>query len=308
MKTILFLNHRAKACGVYQYGLNIGRALEKSTRYKFVYLECSSESEFYQLVATHDPAGIIYNFYPNNIPWCHPASTVTRYLHIKHFAIWQEPHLPPFPGLYKIHHDPTMLEAEDTFNTPRLLLPYENNHPLPEITTIGSFGFAFGGKGFDRLMDKIQEAFDEAIVRVHMTFAQFGDSAGDHARATAQMMQQKLYKPGIRLEISHEWKSTSELLDWLGQHSLNAFMYDEFPGRGISSPPDFALASKRPLAITKSYMFKHLRDIQPSICVEDRSLKEIMESGTAPIEHLWEAWSETKLIEKYERIMDIVIT
>ena len=66
---ILFVSHREKQCGIYQYGINIINTLKKSQRYSFVYVECSSRDELFNAVAIFDPRAIIYNYNPTTMPW-----------------------------------------------------------------------------------------------------------------------------------------------------------------------------------------------------------------------------------------------
>jgi hypothetical protein len=72
---------------------------------------------------------------------------------------------------------------------------------------------------------------------------------------------------------------------------------------GISSVIDAALAVRRPIAITKSGMFRHIFDIVPNICIEYSSFKNIIEQGVSHLEELCEKWSEEKFIENYENIL-----
>ena len=89
--------------------------------------------------------------------------------------------------------------------------------------------------------------------------------------------------------------------------SLNVFLYSERKGRGCASTLDFALSVKRPIAITKSNAMAHIYNATPSICIEDRNLKEIMASGFIPLEPYYEKWKPEKFIEAYEKIVEAII-
>ena len=51
------------------------------------------------------------------------------------------------------------------------------------------------------------------------------------------------------------------------------FMYDRMQGRGISSALDHALSVNVPIAISNSYMFRHIYN--DSICADINSLEQI---------------------------------
>jgi hypothetical protein len=52
-------------------------------------------------------------------------------------------------------------------------------------------------------------------------------------------------------------------------------------------------------------MFPHLHNINPSICIEDLGLKEIIKNGVQPIEHLYLLWGHEKFTESIEKIIKI---
>ena len=72
------------------------------------------------------------------------------------------------------------------FKTGRLIPEYHNTFRLPQITTIGSFGFGTPNKGFEKLVSKVLGEFDEAVIRLNIPYADFGDSEGLNARRIAE--------------------------------------------------------------------------------------------------------------------------
>ena len=131
-------------------------------------------------------------------------------------------------------------------------------------------GFATHGKGFERLIIAVQEEFDEAIIRLHIPAGDFADtSVADLVARCRELIR----KDGIKLVTSHEFLHKTELLDFLAQNTLNCFFYDKCEGRGISSAIENALAVRKPLAITRSNMFRHVLSgnssvAEPPICIE----------------------------------------
>jgi hypothetical protein len=312
-KNILIISHKEQQCGVYQFGRNISNALLKSEKYNFIYAECSSADEYFSALSKFTPSAIIYNYYPSTLPWL--KKKITRKIDIPHIDIIHEVTQEVADSVadsffdFHIAADPTLLLKNPiVYKTGRLIQSYENGYPLPEIPTIGSFGFGTAGKGFERLVSTVQNEFDEAIIRLNIPFAAFADSDGTGARAIAEQCDKIVVKPGIQLVLSHQFLTQEQVLQFLALNTLNAFFYEENKGRGISSVIDYALAVQRPIAISKSTMFRHMHSACPSICIEDSSLKQIIQNGTAPLARYSKDWSEANLIWDYERIIESVLS
>jgi hypothetical protein len=306
--TILYINHKEKIrCGVYQFGYHIGQVLQKSEKYNFLYVECNTEAEFQQILRKENPAMIIYNYHDQTLPWV--THKLTERIKVPQIGtiheITQEKADIVDVDLFDayIAPDPTLVLTNPlVFKTGRLVLPYKNTFSIDKNkTVIGSFGFGLEGKGFDKLILKVQEEFDEAIIRLHIPFSDFADANGDKAKQTAIYCQNLLTKKGISLEISHDFLTTTALQEFLAKNTLNAFFYEEYKDRGLSSVVDFALAVGRPIALSKSLMFRHLGECD--IFVEDKTLKEIIQQGTKPIERYTKIWCQENLLWDYEEIV-----
>jgi len=315
-QNILIVSHKERRCGVYQYGRNVADALRKSKKYSFIYAECSGVKEFLSIVDSAMPAAIIYNYHPyppSTLPWL--KKRIIRKIKVPHIDIMHEATQQVTDSAggsffqYHIAPDPTLLLKNPiVYKTGRLIPKYLNINDLPEIPTIGSFGFGTAGKGFETLISTVQKEFDEAIIRLHIPFAAFGDSDGSEARTIAKRCKELIVKPGIELMLSHDFLGQEQLLDFLAKNSINAFFYEKNKGRGISSVIDYALAVQRPIAITKSNMFRHIYSTCPSICIEDANLKEIMNNGFEPLLQYCREWNEENLIWDYERIVGKVLS
>ena len=312
-RKVLVVSHKEKQCGIYQYGVNITAALQKSSHYSFRYVECSNSKELAKAIAQHNPEAIIYNYYPATMPWLNP--TITRQYTLPQLGIMhevtQEEADQADQELFDYHlcPDPTLQENTPyIFKTHRLIIPYINAFPIPNTLTIGSFGFGFSDKGFERLIETVQNEFDEAKIIINMPFNSIVDKGGKtHAIATAKRCQAIIKKPGIKLTIKHDFLTRKQMLDFLAKNTLNAFFYDSHKTRGISSCIEHALAVQRPIAITKCGMFRHVYSATPSICIEDTSLKQIIHNGIAPLVPFYNEWSEPSFILRYENILDKVL-
>lgn len=333
MKTVLFVTHRKKQCGVYEFGKQVFEAVSGSAKYRFVKAECDSLDELLQAVEENRPEAIIYNYHPAVMPWLctrsakgiyrnnianvkalqigvihevtqDVADTATAYRNTFIFGHLHKKLNSLFD--FYIAADPTLLLANPlVFKTGRLVPEYAPPEP-PRVFTVGSFGFATPKKGFERIVQKVQEEFDEAVIRLNMPSADFGDKEGVRARAIAQKCQDAIYKKGIRLRITHEFFNEKQLLDFLAGNSMNVFMYEDTGGRGLSSAVDNALAAHRPVAVTRCPMFRHILSARPTVCVDESSLKAIYNNGFAPLKKLAENWDAAHLLWDYERILDSV--
>ncbi|MCK5610525.1 class I SAM-dependent methyltransferase, partial [Candidatus Pacearchaeota archaeon] len=286
---ILLVSHKEKQCGIHQYAVNLAEALIKSTIYSFDYIECSNQEELHQEIINTRPLAIIYNYYPLTMPWL--TSSITHRYNIPQLGIMhevtQEEADKATQEMFNYHlcPDPTLIENNPiVFKTKRLIPPYINTQNIPDIVTIGSFGFGFYDKGFERIVEFVQQEFDRAKILFYIPFNEIADKEGHlHALATAERCTHLVTKPGIELIINHRFTDKQQLLDFLAGNTLNAFFYDTEKHRGVSSTIEHALAVQRPMAITKCGMFRHVHSATPSICIEDSSLKQIIDNGIVPL-------------------------
>ena len=333
-RKILFVSHPRARCGVYEFGQKITDVLQHSQRYEFVRVECSSLAELENFVSETSPDAIIYNFMPAVFPWIaeiiapkvyrnNIAQIPVTQIGIIHDVTQQVSDTATadrnrylLGGArvinslfdYYIAPDPTLLLLNPrVYKTGRLIAPYENRFPLPSVPVIGSFGFGTPGKGFDNIVRLVQEQFDEAVVRLNIPSADFGDREGVHARMIAENCRALLTKPGIRLIVTHDYMDDTRLLDYLAQNTINVFLYEETNKRGLSSALDNALAVRRPIAVSDASMFRHVFDVEPSVRVSKNDLKSIIHNGFAPLQSHYDDWNAENLLWEYERILNSIL-
>src|SRR6266446_8199877 len=310
-KEVLFVSHKKAQCGVYEFGINITNILRHSKHYRFIPVECSSLGELNAAIAEHAPAAIIYNYHQAVMPWV--ATRIGRGLyrnniasiHIPQIGIIHEitQHVADTATNYKnkilfgvssianvlfdfyIAPDPTLLLLNPlVYKTGRLIPSYQNNFPLPSKPVIGSFGFGTPKKGFEKIVQLVQQEFDQATIRLNIPSADFGDKSGDSARTIAARCKALVTKPGIDLNVTHDFFDGESTLDFLARNTINIFLYEDESGRGVSSTLDMAMAVQRPIAVSDSMMFRHVLDVAPSISVTKSNLKTIIHNGFAPLQ------------------------
>jgi hypothetical protein len=259
---ILFLNHKIKNCGVYQYGLRLYEILQDE---KYIYSEIDSYEEYKNIITrssliTH----IIYNYHQSTMPWLNNYTIQKR---VKNIGI---PHESPH-NLFDIicNIDPNAPESIHTqikrYSLPRPIYEsfetktnaFIDMHKDSGLPIFGSFGFGFQNKGFHKMVEMINQQYDNAIIKLVIPIAHF-DPDPFTVERMKHMCFQKNIKPGIILLITHDFFSTNEILTFLQSNTMNIFLYDQMYGRGISSAIDYAISAKKPIGISNSHMFRNV--------------------------------------------------
>lgn len=305
MSIALFVNHREKSCGVQQFGSRLFAPALKSQKHNCFYIDIEHEHEFHHWCAQLQPNIVVYNYYNNStMPWLTANKIAGQRGQFKQLSVFHEVDIwnMGFDGL--IHQDPT---NEDTryINISRPIPDYTPIKWECEIPVISSFGFGLGGKGFTRIIDWVKRDFNKAFIRLNIPFAAFGDAQGIGAGNWARSCQEHLTdSPGIKLKVTHTMMDENDLLDWLAMSTLNCFLYDENYGRGISGTLDYALAAGKPIAITKSWQFKHWWLLDESCLVDNRSLCDIITQGTQNLEFFKQKWGSKAVLADWDAILD----
>lgn len=313
---VLFLNHKTVNCGVYQYGKRVFEILQKDDDIRYIYKEIDSVHEYHAALSEHpDLAAIIYNYHEATMRWLH-SSTIQRT--VKNIGI---PHESP-ENLFDVvcNIDPDVPESENRFSLPRpiyeniediLSVPCENesvHHFIHEYTNtnvpiFGSFGFGFHFKGFDKIVEFVNAQYDNAVIKLVIPISFYDPNPNTNSNMR-ELCIQKNKKPGIKLMITHDFFSTSDILKFLNSNTMNIFMYDKLNGRGISSTIDYALSSKKPLAISDSCMFRNV--YSDDICLYKRSIEQCLQASSDHCAVYVQKYSNALFIEKFKRIIDSV--
>lgn len=304
---VLFVNSKALECGVKQFGLNLWRILQGAKEIEFAYCEPGSDAELMNVAREFQPEIVWMNFYPCTMPWVsiHTLKAI-RDSGAKVASIYHEVRITGFDAL--IYPDPTFAG-----NYKNLTQWFPMSRPIPkareessvhrEIPLISTSGFGFSWKGHERLTRMVVEQFARAALRLHLPYAAFGDADGTQARATAERCRKIVSGSQIELQIDHSFMEPDQFVDWLAESDLNAYLYDEADtSRGIASTTDHALAARKPIAITRTRMFRHLHSCS-GIFVEDSTLPSIMDRGIEPLREVYRQFSEPEVLKGVEDVM-----
>jgi hypothetical protein len=295
----ILINWRNHNCGVHQYGLQVASGINA------VHCPVSSLGDVDAAISYHNPQHVIWNWHAATLGQIVNPFSQRHHFRQKHICLLHEFDQRLFAGNFfdaYVMPDPTNTYRADRFHTCERLLPeYANPHPEPDVATVGSFGFAASDiKGYETILDTVRSAYPFAIVRLHIPSNWFGDPSGARARSIVAHLQESAGRNYI-IQGHHDWLDEHDLLNWLGSNTINIFPYAPVPHPGISSSTDWAIASKRPVAVSRCGLFKHLHHLP--ICLEDYSVREIADRGVSPIKHLWEKWSKAVFSQRWDEIL-----
>lgn len=303
---ILFCNSKEPVCGVYQYGVNLFSSLAVSTRNKYIYAEPDSAEETLRLMDRNLADVLIVNWHPDMGGWQVELPFKPEVAAAKQILIYHDWNVKGAEFDAVLFSDPTIGDYDNWKIIPR---PLPRWNPISKVIDmenpkIGVHGFY--GASAHMLTEQVVKEFDTATVRLHLPYAHFGDPSGEKARDILARCHETIKsKPGITIEANHEFLTTTKLLEWLSENDINCYFRDtEAEWKGVSSALDSAMAVQRPLAVNKCKGFRHVHNLEPSICIEDRSIREIIASGISPLLPLYQANSVSAICNRVDDIVE----
>ncbi len=308
MNTVLFVNHVFKKCGAFQIGKNHSDIIKQSNKYNFIYDEFDDEKKFYSILNSINPQITIFNYNPSSLKFVNREILDNIRNKTKVTCLYHEWRWDGFD--YFIHLDPTINEIAVDFKVGRLLLKYDGEYPNNKVPVIGSFGFPVHIKNFDEIVVRVNNEFNEAIIRIHLSDSDFSDLDKSTSNEFRKLFQQYNRKDNIKLEISSGFLTHEELLKFLASNDINVFLYRQRESTvGVSSALDQAMSVRRPIAVSNSTMFRHVFGLNPSVVVQDyhNALSQILKNGLEPLEPLYLKWNKENLIQDYERAFDKIL-
>lgn len=277
---VLFVSQKGYQCGVGDYGDRVFEILKMSKNINFT----QSDSMDLDNIDV-----VLYNYHVSTLPHITDAFLQDK-RHVKHVVLYHESGISFTPD-----------KVIDIPNLPRPII-YNSNFEQPnnEIVTIGSFGFGFPNKNFPRIAQLVRGQFNVAKIRLNIPFATYGDSSGHSAMNEANKVRSELVGSNIELEINHDYLDKSDVVEFLSKNDINLFLFDYMYGRGLSSSIDYALQCNRPIGISDSFMFKHLKNVSSSILVDEVGIKEIINKGIEPLMPIREYHNSDNLLRVIE--------
>lgn len=211
------------------------------------------------------------------------------------------------PGIFDAHIalDPGASRTGTIYPFPRPLdgEPRQQSRPQREIPVVGSFGFATPGKGFENLVQAVNEEFDRAIVRINIPSGDFIGSDVIHRTSYARHIENLckfIAKPGIEVRFTYNFMHSDELIDWCSQNDINCFMYTRCQP-GLSATTDQAIISGQPLVTSSNDTFRHIHQYIPPYPLT--SLREAMASTRPQVEAMQRDWSKAAFNQRFGEML-----
>ena len=314
--SVLLVNHKVVNCGVYQFGIRFKNILTKCKDINYIYIEVENIAEFYDNVTkTTNLKAIIYNYCTLTLPWLNPKVLIPN---VKNIGLLH----PGSPNFFNIgcNIDPNEKEAPPrVYSVPRPI--YENVDELTQncqpknpaidlfineftdsnLPIFGSFGLAASYKGFSRLIELVNQQYDNAVIKLHITRAFYYHESSVQEEVNRCLSIPR--KAGIILRINIHFMTNEELLCFLNKNTMNIFLYSQMGGsiNCISSVIDIALGVKKPIGISDSDMFRNIYN--DSICVYKRPIKDILNNSVEYCDFYREKYSHENVISKFKSII-----
>lgn len=304
--TGLFINCVEAQDSIHESGKMAYQCLLNSEKYSLDYTEITEDN----LTLSTDYDFYFFNYHVKTMSWLDTKSIKTLLPGVKMTIVLEVSPNDPFvfcsPDDFDIYCvlDPTLnINMKNVFPFPRPLEIFSGNdvpYEPKEIPLIGSFGLGTHGKGFEHLLDAVNREFERANVRINIPYATYWDEGEAYAKYLAQMCKDRA-KEGIEVTVTHDYMTKPELINWCGQNTINCFFYDRnLPG--LAATTDQAIASGRPLLISKNNTFRHIQKyIKP---FPYQTLKEAIENTQKNVEEIQREWSPAKFRERFEEIVE----
>jgi hypothetical protein len=305
MRKIAIVMNNETNCGIHTYGLFSYNILKQSQKYKFMLLEVDGPQQFYDFYNEYIIDGIIWNHHPSTMPWL--SEQVLASTGIPQYVITGHDNYNIFP--YVDHHfvcDPTFQATETHSPIGRPLIFYDDivYSPPGEVLKIGSFGFGQHTKNFPRIIELVNEQFDEPVeVNINISYGAYVDMTGGLAHRIADHCR-SIAKPNVKVNITHDFiPDRHSLAKFLNNNDLNMFLYATQPGRGISSCVDSGLTAMKPMLLSDSNMYRTM-NWKSELLAEKNTIKDTIARGLEPTKEFRELWSNENYIKDFEKVLD----
>ncbi len=321
----IFINTASASCSIFESGRMVYNSIKESDSYTLDYFSLdmldvpalAGEGRIVPLDSSRGVAAGDYDFWVFNWHFItmapHLDNDSIRRLPGRKFTVVLE--LEPgdplklvprdvFDGFIAL--DPAAPEIDNIFPFPRPLEgePRRASSASRDIPVIGSFGFGTPGKGFELLVEAVNQAFEKAVVRINVPSGTYTGSTDvihwqEYPKYLAALCK-RIAKPGIEIRFTHDYMTPEELLDWCADNDLNCFMYTRRQS-GLSATTDQAIMSGRPLLTLSNDTFRHIhRYISPYPMI---GLREAIETTVPSVRRIQRDWSRASFGATFERML-----
>lgn len=288
---VLFVNHKEKSCGVYQYGERLASILSREQRYDVDYIQIDNQYVIFNYLARNNYKHIIVNWHEGTM---YAASFFSKMISAPQSYIYHDSGTPD-------HLNPHSIFMSDMTSDPKtkryalsrpIAQQYTKNIINKKEINIGSFGFGLPRKRFDLVCEKVKSEFENANINFHITTAKIADVYGHYSSAVIESCVKAIEGTNIKLNITTDMMSDEELAKFLQSNDINIFMYDNGDSNGLSSVIDHVVGAGAVFAVNSANMFSHVTNKFPELNIDNHLIKDIISLGNSPAEKLQQLWSE----------------
>ena len=300
----LFINNKKAQDSIYESGLMVYNALKLSSNYKLDYIEINADKN--KLSIDYD--FYFFNYHPSTMQWLDtgcikklPGLKVTMVLEVlpdDPFVLCPDNHFDAYVVL-----DPTIKHKNSnvfSFSRPLEKIDFVPEYKPNEVPVIGTFGFATKGKGFQHVVEAVNNEFDKAIIKINIPFGSYVPDSENYAKFLAQRCVETA-KPGIEVLVTHDYMNKDELIKWCAANTLNCFLYDRnIPG--LAATTDQAIIANRPLSISDNDTFRHVIKYlkpYPILC-----LRQSIEQSIDGVQQMAKDWTPEQFALQFDKVLD----
>ena len=299
----LFVNTKKAKCSIHESGDMSYQCLKNSAMFDLSYVEVDSENN----VIPNGYDFYVFNYHPIPMGWL-DTKCVKGLSGIKMCIVLEvlpnDPYVMTPRGDFDCYLvlDPTMNGIEkNVYPFPRPLEVQSGalKYSATSVPTIGSFGFATRGKGFELLVEAVSKEFKKALIRINIPF---GDYVSQNEEMFEKIKRECLSKckKGITIEFSNNFYEKKELIRWCSQNTINCFFYYRSMS-GLSAVTDQAVSSGRPMLTGSSVTFRHIHAyIKPYPFQSIKSAIANSQKGVAKMQH---DWHPSKFRKTFEQVL-----
>lgn len=319
MKNILFINTRKAQCSIYEAGKMFFDSIS-SNEFNFTYIEIDKldRDKLHQGI-TQSGNDIrkfdvyIFNYHPGTMKGIEGIdSSKLKYLKGKTISLILEMNKnDPFPKDYMLSEtdfdeyivlDPTLETTKKNIHafprpiiSPRDIIEHKE---IPAIPIIGSFGLPGEDKNFTKILEQASKEFDKCIVRINIPQATFIEDV--YRKYLINELLNTFY-PNVNLQITSEYMSDEELINWCRGNDLNVFLYSR-NFSGLASVTDRVIIAGTPLLVSDNTTFRHLHPYIghfPQV-----TMKSAILNSRLKIEKIRKDWSTERCQEIFRKIIN----
>jgi len=311
---ILFINHKIKECGIYQYGKRIFNILKKSNNQEYFYNEIDNCEEYNLLLSNNNFNVIIYNYNVITLFW------LTKYSinnNIKNIALIHDESIPGFfnfiintnslprpifeniENIENITNYYNSNECHHNIEIKNFIEKYTENEP--NVPIFGSFGFGFQYKNFDKIIRYVNNQYNEAIIKLIIVDTYFYRDKPLLNKIINDCSNIEC-KKGIKLMICCDFLTDEELLLFLKSNTMNLFLYDYINNKCLSNCIDYSVSVKKPIGISDSNKFNHI--YADDICLYKYHIDHCKNKSNEICETFLINNSNQNLIDKFDNIIN----